>query len=148
MEGAPHKRHLKDLSAEALSMTTQSSGPAKRGKLQQAQQTVKAEACQVGQTTDTGGGQDLEAARTSGAATMHSGGDTQHQSHVQPQVPVQMPVAMPMAMPVPAMNVHQMQMPMHPMQPMQSMHPMQLMQQFCSPLNNTQPFGFPMYRPY
>ena len=172
MEGAPQKRLLEELLAEALSMMTQSSGAAKRGKLQQAQQTVKPEPCQAGQTTDTGGGPDSEAARTSGAATMHSGGDTQHQSHAQLQGPVQMPVAMPMAMPMPAMNVHQMQIPMHPMQPMQSMHlmqpmqsmhpmqplqamhpmqpmqPMQPLQQFCSPLSNTQPFGFPMYRPY
>ena len=76
-------------------MMTQSSGAAKRGKLQQAQQTVKPEACQVGQTPDTGGGQDSEAARTSGAATMHSGGDTQHQGHAQPQGPVQMPCRWP-----------------------------------------------------
>ena len=75
--GAPQKRPLDDLLAEALSMMTQSSGAAKRGKLQQAQQTVKPETCQVGQTTDTEGGQDSEAARTSGAATMHSGGDMQ-----------------------------------------------------------------------
>ena len=166
------KSQSSNLLTEALSMMNQSSGPAKRGKLQQVQQTVKTEACQVGQTTDTGGGEDSEAAHTYGAATMHSRGDTQHQSHAQPRGPVQMPVAMPMAMPMPAMNVHQMQMPMHPMQPMQLMHPMQPMQsmhpmqpmqskhpmrpmqpmqpmqQFCSPLSNTQPFGFPMYRPY
>ena len=151
VEGAPQKRPLEHLLAEALSIMTQSSGPAKRGKLQQAQQTVKPEACQVGQTTHTGGGENSEAVRTSGAATMQSGGDTQHQSHPQPQGPVQIPVAMPIAMPIPAMNVHQMQMPMHPMQPMQSIHPMQPMQpmqQFCPPLSNTQPFGFPMYRPY
>ena len=172
VEGAPQKRPLEDLLAEALSMMTQASGSAKPGKLQQAQQTVKPEACQVGQTTDTGGGQDSEAARTSGAATMHSGGETQHRIHAQRRGPVQMPVAMPMAMPMPAMNVHQMQMPMHPMQPMQSMHPMQPMQsmhtmqpmqsmhpmqpmqpmqplqQFRSPLSNTQPFRFPVYRPY
>ena len=52
------KSQSSNLLAEALSMMTQSSGPAKRGKLQQVQQTVKTEACQVGQTTDTGGGED------------------------------------------------------------------------------------------
>ena len=36
VEGAPQKRPLEDLLAEALSMMTESSGPAKRGKLQQA----------------------------------------------------------------------------------------------------------------
>ena len=35
VEGAPQKRPLEDLLAEALSMMTQSSGAAKRGKLQQ-----------------------------------------------------------------------------------------------------------------
>ena len=39
---------LEDLLAEALSMMTQSSGPAKRGKLQQAQQTVKQELARLG----------------------------------------------------------------------------------------------------
>ena len=48
-------------------------------------------------------------------------------------------VAMPMAMPMPAMNVHQLQLPMQPMQPMQ---------QLCSTMCSMQPFGFPMYRPY
>ena len=48
MERTPQQRPLEDLLAEALSMMTQSSGPAKRGELQQAQQTVKPEACQVG----------------------------------------------------------------------------------------------------
>ena len=48
VEGAPQKRPLEDLLDEALSMMSKSSGAAKRGKLQQAQQTVKPEACQVG----------------------------------------------------------------------------------------------------